>query len=114
MLTIQSNVSLLPYTTFRIPVQAKYFVEITSEDDLLDLFASPLFQQERKQILGGGAKTFFTKDFDGLVIKVSIKGISRLRGDTTANNAQCRDTPLVRPIATRPSADNQQPIIVRV
>ncbi|MDR0608236.1 MAG: FAD-binding protein [Candidatus Peribacteria bacterium] len=86
MLTIQSNVSLLPYTTFRIPVQAKYFVEITSEDDLPELFASPLFQQERKQILGGGAKTFFTKDFEGLVIKVSIKGISRLPKDSTADN----------------------------
>ncbi|MDR3168960.1 MAG: hypothetical protein LBU27_04300 [Candidatus Peribacteria bacterium] len=104
MLTIQSNVSLLPYTTFRIPVQAKYFVEITSEDDLLDLFASPLFQQERKQLLGGGAKTFFTKDFDGLVIKVSIKGISRLR----------RDAPLVRPIAAHLPTDTPLSIIVRV
>ncbi|MDR0859575.1 MAG: UDP-N-acetylmuramate dehydrogenase [Candidatus Peribacteria bacterium] len=75
MLTIQSNISLLPYTTFRIDVQTKYFTEIHSEAELQELFSSPLFQQEKKQILGGGAKTFFTKDFEGLVIKVAIKGI---------------------------------------
>ncbi|GHV23010.1 UDP-N-acetylenolpyruvoylglucosamine reductase [Bacteroidia bacterium] len=75
MLTIQSNISLLPYTTFRIDVQTKYFTEIHSESDFKELFSSPIFQQEKKQILGGGAKTFFTKDFDGLVIKIDIKGI---------------------------------------
>ncbi|MDR2540912.1 MAG: UDP-N-acetylmuramate dehydrogenase [Candidatus Peribacteria bacterium] len=75
MLSIQSNISLLSYTTFRIDVQTKYFVEIHSESDFQELFSSPIFQQEKKQILGGGAKTFFTKDFDGLVIKVDIKGI---------------------------------------
>jgi UDP-N-acetylmuramate dehydrogenase len=74
MLHIQSHVSLLAYTTFRIDVQAKYIVELFSEQDVQELFASDIFKQEKKQILGGGAKTFFTGDFDGLVIKMGIKG----------------------------------------
>lgn len=48
---IQEHVSLRPYTTFQLPVQARYFVEIYSEQDLQELFASPLFQTAHILIL---------------------------------------------------------------
>jgi UDP-N-acetylmuramate dehydrogenase len=75
MLDIQSNVSLLYYNTFQIAVQAKYFVEISTLEQLQELFTSEIFQAEKKLILGGGANVLFTGDFEGLVIKVSLKGI---------------------------------------
>ncbi|MDR0369533.1 MAG: hypothetical protein LBH96_03295 [Candidatus Peribacteria bacterium] len=78
MLNIQSNISLFPYNTMQIDVQTKYFVEIHSEEELQELFASEIFQQEKRQILGGGSNILFTQNFDGLVIKVNLKGIEEI------------------------------------
>lgn len=84
MLTIQSNISLLPYNTFQIDVKAKYFVEIQSIEDLQELFQYPIFQSEKRLILGGWSNTLFTQDFDGLVIKVNLKGIETLSDDDSS------------------------------
>jgi UDP-N-acetylmuramate dehydrogenase len=79
MMKIQSNVSLLPYNTFHIDVQAAYFVEIFSMEELQELFQHPIFQSEKKLILGGGSNMLFTGNFEGLVIKMSIKGIEEVQ-----------------------------------
>lgn len=73
---IESNKSLLPYNTFRIDVKAKYFVEITSIDDLNLLIQSEEFKINKKFILGGGSNLLLTRDFDGIVIRLGIKGIT--------------------------------------
>lgn len=78
---ILSNVSLLPYNTFHIDVLGKHFVEITSIDEFRELQQSQAFQQNEKLILGGGSNILFTKNFDGLVVKNSIKGIELVRED---------------------------------
>jgi malic enzyme len=49
--SIQSQISLFPYNTLRIDVQAKYFVEIRTEEELQALFASKIFHQEKRIIL---------------------------------------------------------------
>lgn len=79
MLNIQTNVSLLPYNTFHLDVNAKYFVEIHTEDELPELFASEIFKKEKKRVLGGGANVLLTGDVDGLLIKMSIKGKQELQ-----------------------------------
>jgi UDP-N-acetylmuramate dehydrogenase len=48
---IQSQISLLPYNTFHIDVQAKYFVEIHTEEELQALFDTEVFQTEKKIML---------------------------------------------------------------
>lgn len=68
--------SLLAYNTFRIDVKADYFAEMTSEEDLLDIYADPLFKTEKILILGGGSNMLFTSDFKGLVIHIALKGIA--------------------------------------
>jgi UDP-N-acetylmuramate dehydrogenase len=75
MVTIQHNKSLKPYNTFGISVKAKSFVEISSEDDLTDLLRKDI-TKEPYLILGGGSNILFTQDFDGLVLKISIPGLS--------------------------------------
>ncbi|MDD2536896.1 MAG: UDP-N-acetylmuramate dehydrogenase [Candidatus Absconditabacteria bacterium] len=80
MIDIQSDVSLLPYNTFQVDVQAKYFVDIHQEEDLEELFETGIFAKEKHLILGGGANVLFTQDINGLVIKVSLKGIECLSG----------------------------------
>ncbi|TDQ10254.1 UDP-N-acetylmuramate dehydrogenase [Pedobacter metabolipauper] len=82
MLTVQQNKSLKAYNTFGIPVDAAYFAEIFSGDDLIELLEGNLVKEQKLLVLGGGSNVLFTKDFDGLVIKLSIPGIrSAVQGD---------------------------------
>lgn len=76
MLLIQENISLKPYNTFAISVNTRYFVEIFTEADLEELLESEIIRQNELLVLGGGSNVLFTKDFPGLVIKMSIGGIS--------------------------------------
>ncbi len=72
---IESNKSLLPYNTFRIDVKAKFFVQVESVEDLKELVQSEIFLTHKRFVLGGGSNLLLTKDFDGLVIRLGIKGI---------------------------------------
>lgn len=71
---IQKNVSLKKYNTFGIDVTAKYFVEIKSESDIKDLLDAKELAKQDILVLGDGANILFTKNFPGLVIKMSMKG----------------------------------------
>ncbi|MGN6641198.1 MAG: UDP-N-acetylmuramate dehydrogenase [Mucilaginibacter sp.] len=75
MLQIQENVSLKNFNTFGIDVSAKYFVEINHEDDLVELFMDPQWQHVRRLVMGGGSNMLLKNDFDGLVIRINIRGI---------------------------------------
>jgi UDP-N-acetylmuramate dehydrogenase len=75
MLQIQENVSLKNFNTFGIDVSAKYFVEIGHEDELVELFMDPQWQQINRLVLGGGSNMLMVKDFQGLVIRINIRGI---------------------------------------
>ncbi len=71
---IEENVSLKPYNTFGIDVSAKYLCHIATPEQLIELMAGDLYRNEAKYILGGGSNTLFTKYFDGLIIRVDLKG----------------------------------------
>lgn len=75
MLQIQQNVSLKNFNTFGIDAKARYFVEVNHEDELEELFMDPQWLQTERLILGGGSNMLFKKDFDGLVIRMNIRGI---------------------------------------
>lgn len=75
MLQILENVSLKNFNTFGINAYARYFAEITKEDDLKELFADEKWHSVKRLVIGGGSNVLFTEDFDGLVIKINILGI---------------------------------------
>lgn len=75
MYIIQSSYALKHLNSFGIAVKAKLFVEIATVADLCLLFASDIVKQEQFLILGGGSNMLFTQDYDGLVIKIAIRGI---------------------------------------
>ena len=77
-MAILENVDLQSFNTFGIKVSTARFVTITSLDDAKALFQSPLFKKNKHLILGGGSNVLFTKDFDGLVVKVELRGIEIL------------------------------------
>jgi len=75
MLQIQENVSLKYFNTFGINASARYFVEIAHEDDLAELFMDPQWMHVKRLVMGGGSNMLLKSDFDGLVIRVNIRGI---------------------------------------
>lgn len=76
MLQIEENVSLKNFNTFGIDAKARFFTEINTEDDLTELFADPQWHNLPRLVLGGGSNMLFVKDFDGLVIRMNIRGIA--------------------------------------
>ena len=81
MLTIQSNVSLKSYNTFGIDVSTRYLVEVDNDQEIQTLFQLPDIQSLPKLILGGDSNLLLTQDFNGLVIKINIKGIETVKED---------------------------------
>jgi len=76
MLQIHENISLKNFNTFGIEAYAKYFVEINYKEELIELFKDPKWHDETKRlILGGGSNMLFTQNFEGIVIKINIRGI---------------------------------------
>ncbi len=75
MLQIHQNVSLKNFNTFGIDAKARYFVEIAHEDELTELFLDPQWKTTERLVLGGGSNLLLTQDFDGLVIRMNIRGI---------------------------------------
>ncbi len=75
MLQIQENVSLKNFNTFGVDVNASFFAEINHENELVELFMDPQWQQTERLILGGGSNLLLVNNFEGLVIRVNIRGI---------------------------------------
>lgn len=73
-MTIRYNVQLQPYNSFRTKALARIFCEPQTAEELSD--AIKVFSNEQKLVLGGGFNLFFTHDFDGVVIKPGMKGIT--------------------------------------
>lgn len=78
---ILNDVSLKPYNTFGIDVSAKYFCEVKNLLDVEALVVAPEFLQNERLFVGGGSNILFTKNFDGIVIKNSLKGITIIDED---------------------------------
>lgn len=76
MSILQENISLKPYNTFGVAASSTFFAEVFNEESLKSLLNMAVVKQQQLLILGGGSNLLFTRDFDGLVIKVSIPGIS--------------------------------------
>lgn len=82
MAKIEENASLKEFNTFGIDVKAKYLCHITSVDEFKELLNSPLFKREPRYLLGGGSNVLFTEDFNGLIIRVELKGIAIIEETT--------------------------------
>lgn len=76
---IKENISLKPYNTFGVEAKAKYFAEANSAGELQEVLAHyKALQPTNRQILilGGGSNVLFTKDYEGLVLKLNLKGVT--------------------------------------
>jgi UDP-N-acetylmuramate dehydrogenase len=76
---LQKNIALKPYHSFACEEMASYFTSVATKDDLLEAIH---WASENKQpycILGAGSNILFTKQFNGLVIKINFTGIQKLQ-----------------------------------
>ena len=72
---VQQNVSLRPYNTFGLDVNAGYLAIVDSIDDLDEIYQTGRFRSQKKMVLGGGSNVLFTRGFTGIVAKNEIRGI---------------------------------------
>ena len=77
--TIQENVSLAEFTTFKIGGKARLFVRATGETEIIEALEFAEQNDLNIFILGGGSNVLIADEgFDGLVLQISLKGISAL------------------------------------
>jgi len=69
------NIDLKTLTTFGVSAIANKFETFSNEEEARELTK---FNQDELLILGGGSNLLLTKDFNGLVLKNEIKGISTI------------------------------------
>lgn len=81
-LKIQYNIQLRKYNSFGTKAIAKLFCEPETQEELSELLRSYL--NEKKLVIGAGNNLFFTKDFDGLVIKPAMKEIKIISEDDSS------------------------------
>lgn len=70
---VQNNIQLQSYNSFGTKAIAKLFCEPETQEELTEVLKQ--YSNEQKLVLGAGYNLFFTKDFDGIVIKPSMKNI---------------------------------------
>lgn len=75
---IFENYSLKSLNTFGINAKAKKYISVSDENDILSLLEESLFKNYKVLILGGGSNILFQKDFDGIVLKSAIMGITEI------------------------------------
>lgn len=73
---ILKNHCLKQYNSFGLKCKADFFVEVYSLTDIEKIYAHKEFQFIPKLILGGGSNILLYEVFNGLVIKMNLKGIN--------------------------------------
>jgi UDP-N-acetylmuramate dehydrogenase len=90
VMEIKSDYSIKELNTFGIEARARKFAAAETLEDLRGLLESDEFRGMPRLILGGGSNVLFTKDFDGIVIKMLLKGIEVLGKDNSCVYVKAR------------------------
>jgi UDP-N-acetylmuramate dehydrogenase len=73
---LEENKPLAPFTTFRIGGPARWFVEAASEDEIVEAVAWARRRGLALFVLGGGSNLLVSDaGFDGLVLRVGLRGV---------------------------------------
>jgi UDP-N-acetylmuramate dehydrogenase len=74
--SVKENVQLVPYTTFKIGGEARFFLEIEDKKELIRAIKVSQESDIPFFVLGNGSNILFSdKGFNGLVIKINLKKI---------------------------------------
>lgn len=73
---IKRNIPLAPFTTLGVGGPAKFFLAVQTEADVVEAFQWAAARGEKVFVLGGGSNILVSDaGFDGLVLKVELRGV---------------------------------------
>ncbi|MCF8331145.1 MAG: UDP-N-acetylmuramate dehydrogenase [Bacteroidales bacterium] len=78
---IHKNLSLKSLNTFGIEATAAIYAALESEKDIMDYLDKYGLKTDSTFILGGGSNVLFTRDFNGVVLHIKLKGIKIIDED---------------------------------
>ena len=81
-LHLQEHLSLRPYNTLAVDVQARYFVQVDSVEQICEALRWAKAQKLEVLLLGGGSNLVLSTDFAGLVLQLNLRGIDWLEDDS--------------------------------
>lgn len=74
--TIRRDCSLAQYNTLGLDVKCRYFAQVTTREELDEALRFARRESQRLFVLGEGSNVLFRDDFDGLILRMGLKGIS--------------------------------------
>jgi UDP-N-acetylmuramate dehydrogenase len=80
-LLVQSAVSLKPFNTFGVDVQAQAFAEAHNDDDVRQALAYSAKHSMPLLVIGGGSNLLLTADIQALVLRMHSRGLRILSDD---------------------------------
>ncbi|MHC8319326.1 UDP-N-acetylmuramate dehydrogenase [Pseudomonas sp. GB2N2] len=80
-LQVQPGVSLKPYNSFGVDVQARLFAEAHSDADVRDALTYATDHDVPLLVIGGGSNLLLTADIQSLVLRMATRGIRMLSDD---------------------------------
>src|SRR5690606_5728676 len=84
---VQEGVLLSELTTIKLGGKAKYFIECTSEDEIISALKYADENELRVFVMSGGSNVVFPDEgFDGLIIRINNKGVE-FNGETVTSKA---------------------------
>lgn len=75
----QKNISLKPYHSFACEETTSYFTSVKTKEELVAAIHWAKENSQAYLVLGSGTNVLFTKQFEGLVIKMEITGIQKMQ-----------------------------------
>ncbi len=81
LLTFQEDFDLSSHNSMGLSSKAKYFVSVANIEEIKEALSFAEARNLKKMILGGGSNVLFISNFDGLVIKMELKGESLIKED---------------------------------
>ncbi|MDE2070002.1 MAG: UDP-N-acetylmuramate dehydrogenase [Gammaproteobacteria bacterium] len=88
--TLIANAPLDRRNTFRVPARAAWLAEVYAPAVLAELLAKPEANSRSMLVLGEGSNVLFTRDFDGLVVAMTNRGIEMLADDGESVRVRAR------------------------
>lgn len=80
-MNVLENFSLKSLNTFGVECYAQYYTKVSTTAELIEAVSFAKEKEIPLLVLGGGSNILFTKDFNGLVIQIGLKGISEEKID---------------------------------
>jgi UDP-N-acetylmuramate dehydrogenase len=80
-LQVRSQVSLKPFNSFGVDVQARLFAEAHSDADVREALAYGQAHDVPVLVIGGGSNLLLTADIESLVLRMATRGIRVLSDD---------------------------------